>query len=342
MSAKIIQQAIQQLIEGNDLSRDESRNVMNLIMQGKTTEAQIAGYLIALRMKGETVDEITGAVEVMRANVTAIKSKQQNLVDTCGTGGDSLNTFNISTAAAFIAAGAGIPVAKHGNKSVSSKCGSADVLTALGVNIDIGVELMEKSLSEVGIAFLFAPKLHPSMKYAMPARHDLGVRTVFNLLGPLTNPAKAKCQLLGVYHPGLVRTVVEVLKELGSVQVIAVHGFEGMDEISISGKTKVCELIDGEIYDYEIKPEDFHVRSAPIESIQCKDIESHKKMFLKVLKGIESPALHAVLLNAGAAIRVGGKADSINEGIIMARDSIDSGAALKKLEELKKLTNSGK
>jgi anthranilate phosphoribosyltransferase len=340
MNASIIQYVINQLIEGQNLSRDQSKNMMNLIMQGKATDVQIAGFLVALRMKGETVDEITGAVEVMRANAMVIKTRHRNFIDTCGTGGDSLNTFNISTAAAFVTAGAGIPVAKHGNKSVSSRCGSADLLTALGVNIDVGVDLMEKSLSEVGIAFLFAPKLHPSMKYAMPARRELGTRTIFNLLGPLTNPAKAKRQLIGVYHADLVGVVVEVLKELGSIQVIAVHGLEGMDEVSICGKTKVSELVNGEIYEYEIKPEDFHLRSAPLKSIQCTDVETNKKMFLQVLKGIESPALHAVLLNAGAAIRVSGRADSIHEGIIIARDSIDSGAAMIKLEELIKITNS--
>ena len=340
MKANIIQQAINRLINGENLSRIESKNVMKLIMQGDATDAQIAAYLIALRMKGETVEEITGAVEVMRTNVIKIKSKHRNLVDTCGTGGDALHTFNISTAAAIVTAGAGIPVAKHGNKSVSSKCGSADILSVLGVNIDIEPEKMERSLSEIGFSFLFAPKLHPSMKHAMGPRRELAARTIFNILGPLTNPANAKRQLIGVYDRNLVRVVVEVLQALDSEQVIAVHGYEGLDEISISGKTKVCELVNGEIYDYDIKPEDFGIRSVPIHSIQCKNSEVNKKVFLDVLKGNESPALNAVLLNTAAAIRVSGKAGSINDGINMARESITSGAAMKKLEELIKITNS--
>ena len=339
MKVNIIHQAINRLISGENLTRVESKNVMKLIMQGDASDAQIAAYLVALRIKGETVEEITGAAEVMRANATTIKSKYRNLVDTCGTGGDSLNTFNISTAAAIVTAGAQIPVAKHGNRSVSSKCGSADILRELGVNIDLEPDKMEKSLAEAGIAFLFAPKLHPSMKHAMGARREIAARTIFNILGPLTNPAKAKRQLIGVYNKNLVRTVAEVLKALGSDQVIVVHGYEGLDEISISGKTKVCELINGDIYDYEIWPEDFGFSSVPVQSIQCKNIEMNKKIFLKVLQGVGSPALNAVLLNAGAAIRVSGKAESINDGIKIARESIKSGAAMKKLEDLKELSN---
>lgn len=334
-----IQQAINKLIDGKDLSRDESRRVLNMIMQGNATDAQISAFLVALRMKGETVDEITGAAEAMKSKATRIKSKFRNVVDTCGTGGDSLNTFNISTASAFVAAGAGVAIAKHGNRSVSSKCGSADILTEIGVNIDLAPEKMEECLYEIGIAFLFAPKLHASMRYAIGPRREIGARTIFNILGPLTNPARTKRQLIGVYDRKLVRLVVEVMKELGSKQIMAVHGYEGLDEISITGGTAVCELVDGEIYDYEITPENFEMLSAPIGKIQSKTRAANKKYLMNVLKGVESPALNVVLLNAGAAIKVSGKAKSIFDGIKMARESVKSGAAAEKLEKLIEFTN---
>jgi anthranilate phosphoribosyltransferase len=308
-------------------------------MRDEATEAQVSAFLVALRMKGETVEEVTGAVEAMNDDATHIRTRFKNIVDTCGTGGDSLNTFNISTAAAFVAAGAGVAVAKHGSRSVSSICGSSDVLNALGINIQIPPEEMEQCLYEVGIAFLFAPKLKTSMIYAMGPRMEIGARTIFNILGPLTNPARTKRQLVGVYDIKLVRLMVEVLKELGAVQAMAVHGLEGIDEISISGPTKVCELVDGAIYEYNIRPENFKITSAPLKTIQTFTANKNKKMLMDVLKGKPSPALNVVILNAGAAIKVSGKANSIFEGIQLARDSIQSGAALDKLNKLKEFTN---
>jgi anthranilate phosphoribosyltransferase len=290
-------------------------------------------------MKGETVEEVTGAAEAMNDEATHINSRFENIVDTCGTGGDSLNTFNISTAAAFVAAGAGVAVAKHGSKSVSSKCGSSDVLTALGVNIDIPPEEIENCLYEVGIAFLFAPKLKSSLPYAMGPRREIGARTIFNILDPLTNPARTKRQLVGVFDVNLVRLMVEVLKELGAVQTMAVHGEEGIDEISISGLTKVCELVDGDIYEYYIHPKDFNFSAAPLSTIQSKSTNQNKLILLNVLKGKASPALNVVLLNAGAAIKVSGKVSSLWDGVQLAQESIKSGAALDKLNKLKQFTN---
>jgi anthranilate phosphoribosyltransferase len=337
--SKVIQKAISNLMEGKNLTRGESKKLMKIIMRGESSEAQISAFLVALRMKGETVEEVTGAVEALDADATHIKSKFENIVDTSGTGGDSLNTFNISTAAAFVAAGAGVAVAKHGMRSVSSKCGSSDVLTALGVNIDISPEKMEECLYEIGIAFLFAPKLKTSSLYAMGPRREIGSRTIFNLLGPLTNPARTKRQLVGVFDSNLVRLMVEVLKELGAVQAMAVHGLEGIDEISISGPTKVCELIDKTIYEYHIRPENFNIPSAPLRTIQSETAAKNKKILLNVLKGRPSPALDVVLLNAGAAIKVSGKVNSIWDGVLLAKSSIESGAALEKLDKLKTFTN---
>jgi anthranilate phosphoribosyltransferase len=336
----IIQKAINHLIEGRSLTRNESKKIMKIIMRGEATEAQISAFLVAMRIKGETVEEVTGAVDAINDGATHIKSRFKNIVDTCGTGGDSLNTFNISTAAAFVAAGAGVAVAKHGMRSVSSKCGSSDVLTSLGVNIDIPPEKMEECLYELGIAFLFAPKLKTSTLYAMGPRREIGARTIFNILGPLMNPARTKRQLVGVYDTKLVRLMVEVLKELGAIQVMAVHGVEGIDEISISGQTKVCELVDGSIYEYHIRPDNFKLSQAPLSSIQTSSATQNKKMLLNVLKGIPSPAMDVVLLNAGATIKVSGKVNSIWEGVQEARDSILSGAALEKLNKLKEFTTS--
>jgi anthranilate phosphoribosyltransferase len=311
---------------------------MKIIIRGEATEAQISAFLVALRMKGETVAEVAGAADAMKDGVTHIKSRFKNIVDTCGTGGDSLNTFNISTAAAFVVAGAGVAVAKHGSKSVSSKCGSSDVLTTLGVNINIPPEEMEKCLYEVGIAFLFAPKLKSSLPYAMGPRREIGARTIFNILGPLTNPARTKRQLVGVYDSKLVRLMVEVLKELGAVQAMTVHGEEGIDEISISGPTRVCELVNGSIYEYNIRPENFNISVSPLQKIQSKSANQNKVILMDVLKGKSSPALDVVLLNAGAAIKVSGKVDSIWDGVQLARESIQSGAALEKLKKLTEFT----
>jgi len=335
----VIQKAINHLMEGKNLTRSESKKLMKIVMRGDASEAQISAFLVALRMKGETVDEVAGAVEALNDNATHIRSEFKNIVDTCGTGGDSLNTFNISTAAALVAAGAGVAVAKHGMRSVSSKCGSSDVLTAMGVNIDISPEKMEECLYETGIAFLFAPKLKTSALYAMGPRREIGARTIFNILGPLTNPARTKRQLVGVYEERLVRLMVEVLLELGAVQAMAVHGLEGIDEISISGPTKVCELIDGKIYEYHVQPENFGIDSSPLENIQSETATQNKKMLLDVLCGRQSAALDVVVLNAGAAIKVSGKVNSIWDGVQLAKESIKSGAALEKLNKLKVFTN---
>jgi anthranilate phosphoribosyltransferase len=334
-----IQNAINNLIQGKNLSRAESRKLMTIILNGAATDAQISAFLVALRMKGETVDEVAGAVEALKKKTRHIRTKFDNIVDTCGTGGDNLSTFNISTAAALVAAGAGVAVAKHGNRSVSSKCGSSDVLTALGVNIDLSPAQLSHCLYEVGIAFLFAPKLQLSDRYAMGPRREIGARTIFNLLGPLTNPARTRRQVIGVYDRSLVPLVVEVMKALGSVQVMAVHGCEGMDEISLSGPTIICELVDGNLYEYIIRPENFDMSPAPVQTIQTKSVKDNKKILLEVLNGIPSPALNIVLLNAGAALKVSGKVESIWEGIKEARRSIESGAAMEKLKKLKEFTN---
>jgi anthranilate phosphoribosyltransferase len=335
-----VQKAINQLINGKNLSRSDSRKAMRAIMNGEGTDAQISAFLVALRMKGETVDEIAGAVEAIKSKSTRIKSKFKNVVDTCGTGGDALNTFNISTAAALVAAGAGVAVAKHGNRSVSSKSGSADVLKSLGVNIDLSPVKMEECLYVTGITFLFAPKLQTSVRYAMGPRSEIGARTIFNILGPLLNPARTKRQLIGVYDKNLVRQVVEVLEILGAEQILAVNGHEGMDEISITGPTKISELINGKIYDYTISPENFELDTAPLAAIQVKTVAESKRMLKNVLKGKPSPALDVVLLNAGATIKVSGKADSMWDGVKMAREAIQSGRAHEVLEKLIKYTNS--
>ena len=332
--------AINKLIEGKSLNRSESRKVMTLIMQGKATDAQISAYLVAMRMKGETVEEVTGAAEAVTKQSKKIKTKFENIVDTCGTGGDSLNTFNISTTAAFIAAGAGVAVAKHGYRSVSSKCGSADVLLKLGIKLDLLPEQVEQCLYDIGITFIFAPKFQTSAAYTMGPRSEIGARTIFNILGPLTNPARIKRQVIGVYDRSILRLVVEVLKELGSIQVMAVHGNEGIDEISVSGSTKIVELVNGTIYEYDVKPENFQILSSPLSKIQSKTCATNKKYLLNALKGKKSPALDIALLNAGAAIKVSGKVDSLFDGIKLAKESVESGAALEKLEKLIDYTNS--
>ena len=332
--------AINKLIEGKSLTRSESRKVMTLIMQGKATDAQISAYLVAMRMKGETVEEVTGAAEAVTKQSKKIKTKFENIVDTCGTGGDSLNTFNISTTAAFIAAGAGVAVAKHGYRSVSSKCGSADVLLKLGIKLDLLPEQVEQCLYDIGITFIFAPKFQTSAAYTMGPRSEIGARTIFNILGPLTNPARIKRQVIGVYDRSILRLVVEVLKELGSIQVMAVHGNEGIDEISVSGSTKIVELVNGTIYEYDVKPENFQILSSPLSKIQSKTCATNKKYLLNALKGKKSPALDIALLNAGAAIKVSGKVDSLFDGIKLAKESVESGAALEKLEKLIDYTNS--
>jgi len=336
----MIQEAISKLIEKQDLSMEESVVVMDEIMSGKATDAQIAGFLIALRLKGETIDEITACAKVMREKASRIKPKNHNqLIDVVGTGGDKSGTFNISTAAAFVTAGAGIPVAKHGNKGISSKCGSADVLTALGIKIDLEPKKVEQCIDEVGIGYMFAPKFHSAMKYAIGPRKELAARTVFNILGPLTNPAEAPFELMGVFDDKLVEPLAEVLGKLGCKHALVVHG-NGLDEITLEGPTKVAEYKDGHVKTYEIKPTDFGIKSAKLKELKGGSPQENAKIIQDILGGKEKgPKRDAVLLNAGAAIYTAGKANNIQEGIGIAKDSIDSGKALEKLNNLKDWTN---
>jgi len=335
----MIREAITKLIEKQDLTLEEATAVMDEIMSGKATDAQIAGFLVALRLKGETINEIAACAKVMREKASRIKPKNHSqLIDVVGTGGDKSGTFNISTVAAFVVAGAGIPVAKHGNKGVSSKCGSADVLTALGIKIDLEPEKVEQCINEVGIGYMFAPKFHEAMKYAIGPRKELGVRTVFNILGPLTNPAEAPYELMGVFDESLVEPLAEVLGKLGLKHALVVHG-NGLDEITTEAQTKVAEYKDGHVKTYEIKPTDFGIKLASLEEIKGS-LEDNAKITLDILNGKEKGAKRdVVLLNAGAAIYVAGMADSIQDGIDIAKDSIDSGKALEKLNNLKDWTN---
>ena len=330
----MIQQAIQQLIETKDLSREEARQVMEQIMSGQATDAQIGAFLIALRCKGESVDEIAGCAQVMREKATPIGTSREDVIDTCGTGGDGLGTFNISTTVAFVAAGAGLCVAKHGNRAMSSKCGSADVLQELGVDIEATPEKVGRCLDEVGIGFLFAPMLHGAMKHAIGPRKEIATRTVFNVLGPLTNPAGAKRQLIGVYEGALTDKLAGVLQELGSVRAFVVHGAGGLDEIALSGPTRVSELRDGAVQTSEISPEDLGLQVAEPEALQGGDAGENARILRSVLDGQEGPPQDVVLLNAAAAIAVGGIAADMKEGLERARTSIESGSARSVLDKL--------
>ena len=337
----MIREAITVLMEGRDLSRDEAAAVMDEIMTGGASDAQIASFLTALRLKGETVDEITGCARVMRDRATRIECRSDGVVDTCGTGGDASGTFNISTLSALVAAGAGAHVAKHGNRSVSSRCGSADLFKALGVEIEVGPEVVADCIDEVGIGFLFAPLLHGAMKYAIGPRREMGIRTVFNILGPLTNPAGAAAQVLGVYAQELVEPVAGVLRELGCRRAYVVHGQDGLDEITTTSSTTICELADGEIRKCELHPEDLGIAPVSLDQLMGGNPQENAGIALAVLRGENGPRRDIVLLNAGAAIAVAGLADDIGQGIRLAAESIDSGAALEKLEGLKAMTNTG-
>ncbi len=334
-----IKEAISRVVRGGDLEEKEMMGVMDEIMSGSASPAQIAAFLTALRLKGETVEEITGAARVMRQKATRIRVKDENVVDTCGTGGDEAMTFNISTASAFVTAGSGITVAKHGNRSVSSRCGSADVLRALGINIEAEVERVEECLEKAGIGFLFAPMLHGAMKYATPVRREIGIRTIFNILGPLTNPAGARHQLLGVYEPSLTDILAKVLYNLGTKRAFVVRGEDGLDEITLTHETKITELRDGSIRTYHIRPEDFGFERCTLDDLKGGGPEENAEIILGILKGERGPRRDVVLLNAGAAITAGGMAKNLEEGIAVARASIDTGEALKKLEELKSISN---
>jgi anthranilate phosphoribosyltransferase len=341
-----ISTAIKRVVDGHSLTRNEMQEIIGDVMDGRTTDVQKSAFLVALRMKGESAEEITGAALAMRARVTPLELEdlRETLVDTCGTGGDGCGTFNISTIAALVAAGAGARVAKHGNRAVSSSCGSADLLGALGVNLDLDAPRMSAVLRRAGIAFLFAPKLHPAMSAVAPIRRELGVRTIFNVLGPLTNPAFARRQVLGVYSERLVETVARVLAALGAVHALVVHSRDGLDEISVSAPTLVCEVRDGEIRTYEITPQELGIASHPIEALAGGDVQENAAIARTVLGGADrrekGGARHDIVIaNAGAALYVSGAAPTIREGVALAHDSIASGRAKEKLEQLIAETN---
>jgi anthranilate phosphoribosyltransferase len=331
------------------LSREEARAVMMEVLTGQCTEAQIGALLVALHMKGETVEEIVGFAEAIRAAATPLKlhanqvldasgTGRDALVDTCGTGGDTSGTFNISTATAFVVAGAGVRVAKHGNRSVTSKCGSADVMEALGVKIDLPPVRIAACLEEVGIAFLFAPAVHSAMKYVQTARRDLRLRTVFNLLGPLTNPARATCQVVGVYSSDLVEKLAEALSMLGLHRALVVHGSDGLDEITITGPTRIAEVREGQVRTYEVTPEEFGLKRAPLNEIFGGDAVLNAKLIRELLEGKKSARRDVVLLNAGAALVAAGKANHLRDAMPLAAKAIDSGAAAAKLDALIKFS----
>lgn len=331
----MIEEAIEYLSQQKDLTEELMQAAMVEIMSGKADTAKIISFLTALNKKGETVDEITVAAYVMRRFVTRICIDKEPLLDTCGTGGDKKGTFNVSTAVAFVASGCGITVAKHGNRSISSCCGSADILEALGVDINMPAEKIARCLNDCGIAFLFAPNLHPAMKYAMPARKEIQARTIFNILGPLTNPAGATHQLVGVYDRYLTDKLAAVLKNLGTAHAMVVHSEDGLDEIATTAKTFISEEYNGKLDNYEISPEDFGFTRVRLEDLRGGRASDNVKIMLDLLNGKSGPHRDIVVLNAAAAIYVADKAKSIKEGIALAVESIDSARALKKLELLK-------
>ena len=331
--------ALQKLIDHVDLTHDEMLDVMGQIMRGEFTPAQTAGLLMGLRVKGETVDEIAAAAQVMRELAAKVNVVDDTyLVDTCGTGGAVNKAFNVSTSSAFVAAGAGARIAKHGNRAASSKTGSADVLEALGVNINLMPDQVAQCVNDIGIGFMFAPNHHSAMKHAAPIRRELGVRTLFNLLGPLTNPAGAKRQVMGVFHKDLVGLLARTLQRLGSTHVMVVHSADGMDEISFSGDTYVAELKDGAVTEYTINPQQFGLPLHSVDSIHVENAEESKRVITAVLNGEKGPARDIVLLNAGAAIYVAGLVANMQEGIQQAAEVIDSGAAKNKLQQLTALS----
>lgn len=329
-------EALQQLLNRKDFTHAQMLEIMHMMMSGELTAVQIASLLMGLRMKGETVDEIAAAAEVMRDLSTKVTIHDtSHLIDTCGTGGDGIQTFNISTACAFVAAAAGAHVAKHGGRSVSSTCGSADVLEALGVNVHLSPEQVAKCVDSIGIGFMFAPNHHSAMKHAAPVRRELGIRTLFNLLGPMTNPAGAKRQVMGVFHKDLTALLAQVLQRLGSQHVMVVHGADGMDEISFTGDTFVAELKNGVVTEYTLNPSQFGMQLHDLSTIQVQNADESKAMILDVLNGKLGAARDIVLLNAGAAIYVADIADSLQDGVNKAAQVIDNGLALAKLEALK-------
>ena len=345
MSSPIITEAVRALVERRDLSRIEAAAAMEAIMSGAATNAQIAAFLTALRMKGETVEELIGFAQVMRQKVVRIRTRadevaaltgtdREMLIDTCGTGGDATGTFNVSTATAFVVAGAGLKVAKHGNRSVSSLCGSADVVEALGINLDLTPQKVARCVDEVGIGFLYAPLLHTAMKHVMPARREMGIRTVFNMLGPLTNPAGANAQVIGVYTAALTEPLARVLAELGTIRAFVVHGADNLDEISNTGESRVSEVREGLVRTFSVRPEDFGLPRATIKDLQGGDREQNAQIIRMLLEGAPGPRRDIVLMNAAAALVAGGRARDLKDGVTLAAQSIDGGAARRKLEAL--------
>ena len=329
-----VQGALAQLLDGHDLSREEAREVMNEIMRGEATPAQIGGFLVALRLKGETPDEIAGCAEAMRSHVLSVRPKRDDLVDTAGTGGDASRTINISTAAALVAAAAGAGVAKHGNRAVSSASGSADVLEALGFNLELPPARIERSIDELGFGFLFAPTHHPAMRHAAPVRQELAARTVFNVLGPLTNPAGARAQVVGVYAPSLVRTIAEVLAQLGARRAFVVHGAAGIDELSPAGPNLVAEVVDGGVREREIDPLELGVPRCDPAELRGGSPHDNAEAIRGVFRGENGGKRSAILLNAAGAIAASGHAADLRVGLELAREAVDSGAALERLDAL--------
>ena len=335
----MIREAIQALVTGKSLSADEAAQVMDEIMEGQVTPAQFGAFVTALRLKGETVEEISGMARTMRAKAIKVNVADQ-VIDVVGTGGDGLNSFNISTVTAFVVAGAGLKVAKHGNRAASGQCGSADVLEALSVKITLNAEQVQKCIEEVGIGFMFAPTFHPAMKYAGPPRKEIGIRTVFNILGPLTNPAGAKHYLLGVADGALVEKMALVLKSLGCEHALVVHGEDGLDEITISGPSQVCELKSGSLKKFTVSPQDFGLQTASLDSLKGDNAEHNAAILRSILCGDKGPRSDVVLMNAAAALVAGDKVKTLKQGMDLATESITSGQALAKLEHLIKLSNS--
>jgi anthranilate phosphoribosyltransferase len=329
-----MQEALARLLDGHDLSRDQARSVMNEVMEGDATPAQIGGLLVALRLKGETADEIAGCAEAMRSHVLAVRPKRDDLVDTAGTGGDGMGTINISTAAALVAAAAGAGVAKHGNRAVSSSSGSADVLEALGFRLELPPARIERSIDELGFGFLFAPTHHPAMRHAAPVRRELAARTVFNVLGPLTNPAGARAQVVGVYAPSLVRTIAEVLAQLGARRAFVVHGAGGIDELSPTGPNLVCEVVDGDVREREIDPLELGVPRCDPAELRGGSPAENAAAITRVLGGESGGSRSAILLNAAGALAAAGHGRDLADGLELAREAIDSGAAAARLDEL--------
>jgi anthranilate phosphoribosyltransferase len=338
----MIQRALATLLDGHDLSREDARGVMGSIMSGEATPAQIAGFLIALRAKGETADEIAGCAEAMREHALPVHPQREDLVDTAGTGGDGAKTINISTAAALVAAAAGAGVAKHGNRAVSSASGSADVLEALGFELELPAERIAQSIDELGFGFLFAPTHHPAMRHAALVRRELAARTVFNVLGPLTNPAGARAQIVGVYAPELVRTIAEVLAQLGTRRAFVVHGAGGIDELSPSGPNFVCEVLDGSVRTRNIDPLEFGLERSDPSELRGGSPEQNAAAIRAVFAGENGGRRSAILLNAAGAIAAGGHAEDLREGLELARNAVDSGAAAVRLEQLIAFTQSEK